>query len=153
VCFSRSVRSSSLWLCGIYSKSTLPFPGGARWALRKIRSSSLRLCAIYSKSTLPSPGGARWALRKVRSSSLWLCGIYSKSTLPSPGGARWALRKVRSSSLRLYGIYGGFLFHFSHNGASEMIKEIVTNIKTDDLDILFRMDSGYFDEEMSCLRS
>src|SRR5665648_1214500 len=29
-----------------------------------------------------------------------------------------------------------------------MIKEIVANIKTDDLEILFRMDSGYFDEEI-----
>ena len=29
-----------------------------------------------------------------------------------------------------------------------MIKEIVANIKTDNLDILFRMDSGYFDEEI-----
>jgi len=27
-----------------------------------------------------------------------------------------------------------------------MIKEIVANIKTDALEILFRMDSGYFDE-------
>ena len=31
--------------------------------------------------------------------------------------------------------------------ASEMIKEIVSSIKTDNLDILFRMDSGYFDED------
>jgi len=30
--------------------------------------------------------------------------------------------------------------------AAEMIKEIVANIKTDELKILFRMDSGYFDE-------
>ena len=37
---------------------------------------------------------------------------------------------------------------YTANGASEMIKEIVANIKTDDLDILFRMDSGYFDEEI-----
>ena len=29
-----------------------------------------------------------------------------------------------------------------------MIKEIVANIKTDDLEIMFRMDSGYFDEEI-----
>ena len=29
-----------------------------------------------------------------------------------------------------------------------MIKEIVAQIKTDDLEILFRMDSGYFDEEI-----
>jgi hypothetical protein len=29
------------------------------------------------------------------------------------------------------------------NGAAELIKEIVANIKTDDLEILFRMDSGY----------
>lgn len=37
---------------------------------------------------------------------------------------------------------------YTANGASEMIKEIVANIKTDHLDILFRMDSGYFDEEI-----
>ena len=29
-----------------------------------------------------------------------------------------------------------------------MIKEIVATIKTDDLEILFRMDSGYFDEKI-----
>lgn len=29
-----------------------------------------------------------------------------------------------------------------------LIKEIVATLKTDDLDILFRMDSGYFDEEV-----
>jgi len=34
------------------------------------------------------------------------------------------------------------------NGTSEMIKEIVESIKKDNLDILFRMDSGYFDEEI-----
>ncbi|MFK7384126.1 hypothetical protein ACI6RB_05720 [Klebsiella pneumoniae] len=28
------------------------------------------------------------------------------------------------------------------------IKEIVANIKSDDLEILFRMDSGYFDEKI-----
>jgi hypothetical protein len=32
------------------------------------------------------------------------------------------------------------------NGASEMIKEIFANNKTDDLEIFFRMDSGYFDD-------
>jgi uncharacterized protein (DUF1330 family) len=37
---------------------------------------------------------------------------------------------------------------YTANGASEMIKEIVANIKTDDLEILFRMDSGYFDEKI-----
>jgi hypothetical protein len=37
---------------------------------------------------------------------------------------------------------------YTSNGASEMIKEIVAGIKTDNLDILFRMDSGYFDEEI-----
>ncbi len=37
---------------------------------------------------------------------------------------------------------------YTANGAAEMIKEIVANIKTDDLDILFRMDSGYFDENI-----
>ncbi len=37
---------------------------------------------------------------------------------------------------------------YTANGASEMIKEIVANIKTNDLEIMFRMDSGYFDEEI-----
>ena len=37
---------------------------------------------------------------------------------------------------------------YTANGAAEMIKEIVANIKTGDLEILFRMDSGYFDEEI-----
>jgi len=35
---------------------------------------------------------------------------------------------------------------YTANGAAEMIKEIVAHIKTDDLEILFRMDSGYFDD-------
>jgi hypothetical protein len=34
------------------------------------------------------------------------------------------------------------------NGAAEMIKEIVANIKTEDLEIMFRMDPGYFDEDI-----
>ena len=37
---------------------------------------------------------------------------------------------------------------YTANGAAEMIKEIVANIKTDDLEIMFRMDSGYFDEDI-----
>jgi len=37
---------------------------------------------------------------------------------------------------------------YTANGAAEMIKEIVANIKTDNLEILFRMDSGYFDEKI-----
>ncbi|HCB3233626.1 TPA: transposase, partial [Klebsiella pneumoniae] len=37
---------------------------------------------------------------------------------------------------------------YTANGAAEMIKEIVANIKSDDLEILFRMDSGYFDEKI-----
>jgi hypothetical protein len=35
---------------------------------------------------------------------------------------------------------------YTANVAAEMIKEIVANIKTDDLEIFFRMDSGYFDD-------
>jgi hypothetical protein len=34
------------------------------------------------------------------------------------------------------------------NGAAEMIKEIVAHIKTDDLKILFRIDSSYFDDDI-----
>ena len=37
---------------------------------------------------------------------------------------------------------------YTANGAAEMIKEIVATLKTDDLEIFFRMDSGYFDEEI-----
>ena len=37
---------------------------------------------------------------------------------------------------------------YTANGAAEMIKEIVANIKTNELEIMFRMDSGYFDEEI-----
>ena len=46
---------------------------------------------------------------------------------------------------------------YTANGAAEMIKDIVAHItcacgtaagKTDDLEILFRMDSGYFDEDI-----
>jgi hypothetical protein len=37
---------------------------------------------------------------------------------------------------------------YTANGAAEMIKEIVAQIKTDDLKILFRMDRGYFDDEI-----
>lgn len=36
---------------------------------------------------------------------------------------------------------------YTANGVTEMIKEIVAQIKTDDLGILFRMDSGYFNDE------
>ncbi len=37
---------------------------------------------------------------------------------------------------------------YTSNGAAEMIKELVANIKDNDLEIMFRMDSGYFDEEI-----
>jgi hypothetical protein len=37
---------------------------------------------------------------------------------------------------------------YTANGAAETIKEIVAQIKTDDLEILFRMDSGYFDDDI-----
>jgi len=37
---------------------------------------------------------------------------------------------------------------YTANGAAELIKEIVATLKTDDLEIFFRMDSGYFDEEI-----
>lgn len=37
---------------------------------------------------------------------------------------------------------------YTANGTVELIQEIVANIKTDTLDIFFRMDSGYFDEKI-----
>jgi len=38
---------------------------------------------------------------------------------------------------------------YKANGAAEMIKIIVANIKTDDLEIMFRVDSDYFDDEIN----
>lgn len=37
---------------------------------------------------------------------------------------------------------------YTANGAAELIKEIVATLKTSDLEIFFRMDSAYFDEEI-----
>lgn len=37
---------------------------------------------------------------------------------------------------------------YTSNGTAELIREIVANIKTEKLDILFRMDSGYFDQNI-----
>lgn len=37
---------------------------------------------------------------------------------------------------------------YTANSAAEMVKEIVANIKNDELEILFRMGSGYFDEDI-----
>ncbi len=37
---------------------------------------------------------------------------------------------------------------YTANSADKMIKEIVAHIKTDDLEVLFRMDSGYFDDDI-----
>lgn len=37
---------------------------------------------------------------------------------------------------------------YTANGAAELIKEIVATLKTSDLELFFRMDSGYFDEEI-----
>lgn len=37
---------------------------------------------------------------------------------------------------------------YTANGAAELIKEIVATLKTTDLEIFFRMDNGYFDEEI-----
>jgi len=41
-----------------------------------------------------------------------------------------------------------FITGFVRSGNTEMIKEIVANIKAGDLEILFRMDSGYFNEDI-----
>ena len=37
---------------------------------------------------------------------------------------------------------------YTANGAAEMIKEIMAYLKDEDLEITFRMDSGYFDEDI-----
>ena len=40
------------------------------------------------------------------------------------------------------------LYEAATYGAAEMTKEIVTEIKTDDLEIQFRNDSGYFYDDI-----
>jgi hypothetical protein len=37
---------------------------------------------------------------------------------------------------------------YTANGAAGMIKEIMAHLKEDDLEVTFRMDSGYFDEDI-----
>lgn len=38
---------------------------------------------------------------------------------------------------------------YTSNGAAEIIKEIIANLKEDVDNIVFRMDSGYFSEEIA----
>ena len=38
---------------------------------------------------------------------------------------------------------------YTSNGAGEMIKEIIANLKDEMDNIVFRMDSGYFSEEIA----
>jgi len=38
---------------------------------------------------------------------------------------------------------------YTSNGAAEMIKEIIANLKDEVVNIVFRMDSGYFSEEIA----
>jgi len=66
-----------------------------------------------------------------------------------PGNRGYNIQSAFCAELKAY--ITGFIRSgdtYTANGAAEMIKEIVAQIKTDDLEILFRMDSGYFDEEI-----
>jgi len=66
-----------------------------------------------------------------------------------PGNRGYNIQLAFCDELKAY--INGFIRSgnsYTSNGAAEMIKEIVAQIKTDDLEILFRMDSGYFDEEI-----
>ena len=80
------------------------------------------------------------ATRKVR----------SKDSIPKkPGNRCYNLQFAFCDELKAY--ITGFIRSgntYTANGAAEMIKEIVAQIKTDDLKILFRMDSGYFDDKI-----
>lgn len=66
-----------------------------------------------------------------------------------PGNPRYNIQFALRDELRAY-ITGFVRSGDTHtaNGAAEMIEEIVANIKTDDLGILFRMDSGHFDDDI-----
>nr|AFH01019.1 sex pilus assembly/synthesis protein [Escherichia coli] len=65
------------------------------------------------------------------------------SSVASDVNHRWFKHIVLPSILGGAG-KGGSLY----KDANTQIKEIVANIKSDDLEILFRMDSGYFDEKI-----
>ena len=76
----------------------------------------------------------------------------------SPGNNCYSLQFAFCDELKAY--MTGFVRSgntYTANGAAELIKEIVAQItcacgtgagKTDDLEILFRMDSGYFDDDI-----
>jgi hypothetical protein len=66
-----------------------------------------------------------------------------------PGNRCYNLQFALCDELKAY--ITGFVrsgHTYTANGAAEMIKEIVAQIKTDDLEILFRTDSGYFDDDI-----
>ena len=75
---------------------------------------------------------------------------YAKGYNPKkPGNNCYNLQFAFCDELKAY--ITGFVRSgntYTENGAAELIKEIVAQIKTDDLEIMFRMDSGYFDEEI-----
>jgi hypothetical protein len=76
--------------------------------------------------------------------------VRPKDTNPKkPGNRCYNIQFAFCDELKAY-ITGFFRSGntYTANGAAEMIKEIVANIKADDLEIMFRMDSGYFDEEI-----
>jgi len=63
-----------------------------------------------------------------------------------PGNLCYNIQFAFCDELKIYST--GFVRSgntYTANGAAELIKEIVAHIKTDDLEILFRMDSGYLD--------
>jgi hypothetical protein len=68
-----------------------------------------------------------------------------------PGNRCYYLRFASRSGDEVKAYITGFVRSgntYTANGAAEMIKEIIAQIKTDDLEIMFRMDSGYFDDDI-----
>lgn len=59
-------------------------------------------------------------------------------------GFQWAFRDELKTYISSF-VRSGYTQTI--HGAAEIIKEIVANIKTDDAEILFRMDRGYFNED------
>ncbi len=91
-----------------------------------------------------------WSRWKSIRKALSLEECYTKGSNPEkPGNNCYNIQFAFRNELKT--LITGFVRSgntYTENGAAELIKEIVSQIKTDDYEILFRMDSGYFDDDI-----
>src|SRR4030067_2879404 len=74
-------------------------------------------------------------------------GQYKVTNKKKPGNRCYNIQFVFCDEIKAY--LTGYVRSgdtYTANGASEMIKEIMAHLKDEGLEIIFRMDSGYFDD-------